>query len=165
MLASARGTEREREGEGGKKRGRGRSEGGDQACSKYRRTTFIFCALIIHLAPALVRLFLPRSQIKAEMDAPRRNRDLPNPPLFPPCETSRTAIGRLLHRENRPTIPPLFLEYIIYRCFSRLFYQDRGESVFFRFLGNPSPPGFYRGRKGGSRKGRSSNGRFVMKGY
>lgn len=58
---------------------------------------------------------------------------------------------------------PLFLEYIIYRCFLRLFYQ--GESVFFRFLGNPSPPGFYRGRKGGSRKGRSSNGRFVMKGY
>lgn len=105
MLASARGAEREREGEGGKKRGRGRSEGGDQACSKYRRTTFIFCALIIHLAPALVRLFLPRSQIKAEMDAPRRNRDPPRPPL-PPCETSRTAIGRLLHRENRPTIPP-----------------------------------------------------------
>lgn len=50
---------------------------GDQAGSKYRRTTFIFSALIIHLAPELVRLFLPRSQIKAraEMDAPRRNRD------------------------------------------------------------------------------------------
>lgn len=145
MLASARGAERE--GEGGKKRGRGRSEGGDQACSKYRRTTFIFCALIIHLAPALVRLFLPRSQIKAEMDAPRRNRDLPNPPLFPPCETSRTAIGRLLHRENRPTIPPLFLEYIIYRCFSRLFYQ--GRKCFFPFSGKSFPSWFLSREEGG----------------
>lgn len=118
MLASARGAkregEKERVREGGKKRGRGRSEGGDQACSKYRRTTFIFCALIIHLAPALVRLFLPRSQIKAEMDAPRRNRD-PQTHPSPSCEMSRTAIGWLLHRENRPTIsslPPPFSRII-----------------------------------------------------
>lgn len=145
MLASARGAkregEKERVREGGKKRGRGRSEGGDQACSKYRRTTFIFCALIIHLAPALVRLFLPRSQIKAEMDAPRRNRDPQTHPA-PSCEMSRTAIGWLLHRETRPTISPLppsfFSNHIgVFRDFHR-----KGEKVFSR---NPVPLGFYRG--------------------
>lgn len=151
MLASARGAkregEKERVREGGKKRGRGRSEGGDQACSKYRRTTFIFCALIIHLAPALVRLFLPRSQIKAEMDAPRRNRD-PQTHPSPSCEMSRTAIGWLLHRENRPTISllsPLFLES--YRCFSRL-SSEGGESVF-----SKSRPSWFLSRRIG--KGRS----------
>lgn len=149
MLASARGAEREREGEGGKKRGRGRSEGGDQACSKYRRTTFIFCALIIHLAPALVRLFLPRSQIKAEMDAPRRNRDPPRPPLFPPCETSRTAIGRLLHRENRPTIPPPFSRIYHISVFFETFLSGQGRKCFFPFSGKSFPSWFLSREEGG----------------
>lgn len=116
MLASARGAkregEKERVREGGKKRGRGRSEGGDQVCSKYRRTTFIFCALIIHLAPALVRLFLPRSQIKAEMDAPRRNRD-PTPPPLVKCR-GRPLAGYCTVKivQRFPLSPPSFSRII-----------------------------------------------------
>lgn len=93
---------------------------GDQAGSKYRRTTFIFSALIIHLAPELVRLFLPRSQIKAraEMDAPRRNRD-PTPASwnvqdqpwllagFGPPENRRRP--RILFSLNYPYFPRFYL--------------------------------------------------------
>lgn len=53
------------------------------------------------------------------------------PSFLPSCETSRTAIGWLLHRENRPTIPPpsLFLEYHI-GVFRDFYRRERGESVF-----------------------------------
>lgn len=86
----------------------------------------------------------------------------PLPPLWN-VEDGHWPVTAPWKSSNDSSLPPFFSNISYIDVFRDFFIK--GESVFFRFLGNPSPPGFYRGRKGGSRKGRRSVGRFVMKGY